>query len=154
MGKIKGKSIMVTVNGNTIALSTSCSLQTTTQTSDARTKDDAVGPHNEVEYIDWTVSSESMVGKNEEVTAQQVYDALLALQLAGAEVEVYVELMSNASGKVPTGDWTADTTSKNGFTPYGGKALIDSLNLSAPNEGNATLSASFKANGPLTKKTA
>ena len=141
--------MMLRVNGMTIALSTGCTLNTTTQTTDSRTKDDATGPAAEFDYVDWTASSENMVGKNEGVTAEMLYNTLLEHQLAGTVVDLDLVLVANPAGKIPTGGWTADATADNGFKPYGGKALIESLNLSAPAEGEATVSVNFKAVGPL-----
>lgn len=145
---------MLRVNGKTIALSTSCSLNTTTQTVEARTKDDATGPAAEFDYVDWTASSENMVGMNETTTGQMLYDELLALQIAGTKVEVSLALMQNAAGTVPSNDWQPETATGSGFAPYHGFALIESLNLNAPVDGNATVSVNFKAAGPLSKVTA
>lgn len=153
MTKIKGKAFQVRVNGHTIALSTQCSFNTTTQTSESKTKDDPVGPGSDFEFIDWTVSSNSVVGKNDKVTAQMLYAQLLELQLAGEQVEVIVDLVANATGAIPSNDWLSDSSMKDVFTPYCGQAWVD-LNMDAPTEGNATLSVTFKAAGPLTKYTA
>ena len=148
--KIKGKAFQVRVNGHTIALSTQCSFSTTTQTSESKTKDDPVGPSSEFEFIDWTVSSNSGVGKNDNVTAQMLYAQLLELQLAGTQVDVIIDLVANAKGAVPSGDWHSDSSLDDIFVPYTGKAWVD-LNMDAPAEGNATLSVTFKAAGPLSK---
>ena len=144
---------MIRVGGKTIALATSCSLSTTTQITDSRTKDDATGPAGEFDYVDWTMSSENIVGANEKVTAEVVCSELLDLQLAGTKVEVSMELIANAGGAIPDNGWTSETGNK-AFVPYKGLALIESANVNAPNEGNATVSVSFKAVGPLTKVSA
>lgn len=149
MRKLKGKSIMLRVNGKTIALATSCTVNTTTQTVDARTKDDPTGPAAEFDYVDWTANSENMVGANENVTGQMLYAQLLELQLAGTFVDLSLDIVTDYTGKVPATDWKTDASANDAFKPYGGKALIDSLALSAPNEGNATVSIGFKAAGPL-----
>ena len=151
--KIKGKSLMLRVENSTIALATSCSVTTTTVTSESRTKDDAVGPNASFEYVDWSMSSDNIVGSNDDVTAQKLYDDLLELQLAGTVVNVSAELMSSTTGAVPKGDWQPDTAENNAFKPYGGEAYINDIQLNAPAEGDATLSVSFKANGPLRKLT-
>ena len=154
MTKIKGKALQLRVNGNTIALATSCSLNTTTQVVDSRTKDDATGPAGEFDYVDWSASSENIIGYNEGVTAELVYESLMELQLGGVVVDISMELMTNASGKIPQGGWVPETESDKAFAPYGGKALIESVNLSAPADGNATVSVNFKAVGLLAKITA
>lgn len=154
MTKIKGKALQLRVNSQTIALATSCSLNTTTQVVDSRTKDDASGPAGDFDYVDWSASSDNVIGYNEGVTAELVYASLMDLQLSGAVVDISMELMTNAAGKIPQNGWTSETETNKAFAPYGGKALIESVNLTAPTEGNATVSVSFKAVGPLSKVTA
>lgn len=149
--KIKGKSLQLRVNGKTIALSTSCSLNATTQVLDSKTKDDASGPAGEFDYVDWNASSENVVGANENVTNEVVYAELMELQLAGTVVKLSLELMANASGAIPQGGWTPDSATNKAFAAYEGNALIESVNLNAPADGVATVSVNFKAVGPLTK---
>lgn len=149
--KIKGKALQLRVNNKTIALSTSCSLNATTQVTDSKTKDDANGPAGEFDFVDWNASSENVVGANENVTNEIVYAELVELQLAGTVIDLSFELMANATGKIPQGGWTPDSATNKAFVAYGGKALIESVNLNAPTDGNATFSVNFKAVGPLTK---
>lgn len=149
--KIKGKALQLRVNDKTIALSTSCSLNTTTQVTDSKTKDDANGPAGEFDFVDWSANSENVVGANENVTNEMVYAELMELQLAGTAIDLSLELMANATGKIPQGGWTPDAATNKAFVAYGGKALIESVNLSAPVDGTATVSVSFKAVGPLGK---
>lgn len=149
--KIKGKALQLRANNQTIALSTSCTLNTTTQVVDSKTKDDANGPAGEFDYVDWSASSENIVGYNEGVTAELVYDSLIELQLSGTVIDLYLELMAAADGKIPTAGWAPTDEVNKAFTLYGGKALIESVNLTAPADGNATVSVSFKAVGPLTR---
>lgn len=151
MAKIKGKALQLRVNNQTIALATSCSLNTTTQVVDSKTKDDASGPAGEFDYVDWSASSDNVVGYNEDVTAELVYDSLMALQLEGTAVDLALDLVTNASGAIPAEGWASDSAGNKAFSSYGGKALIESVNLNAPVDGNATVSVSFKAVGPLAK---
>ena len=153
MTKIKGKALQLRVNNQTIALATSCSLNTTTQVVDSRTKDDASGPAGDFDYVDWNASSENVIGYNEGVTAEHVYSSLMDLQLSGTVIDLSMELMANAAGKVPQGGWTPEAEANKAFVPYGGKALIESVNISAPADGNATVSVNFKAVGPLERIT-
>lgn len=147
--KIKGKSLMLRVGGKTIALATSCTLNTTTQVTDNRTKDDANGPAGEFDFVDWNASSENLLGMNEDVTAEMVYDELLTMQLAGTKLDLSMDLVLNSTNAIPKEGWQADTSTNKVIKPYGGKALIESLNLTAPADGAATLSVNFKAVGPL-----
>lgn len=149
--KIKGKALQLRANNKTIALSTGCSLNTTTQVTDSKTKDDANGPAGEFDFVDWNASSENVVGVNENVTAEMVYADLLELQLAGTVIDLSLELMLNYAGAIPQSGWTPDSAANKAFAAYGGKALIEIVNLNAPADGNATVSVSFKAVGPLAK---
>ncbi len=151
MKKLKGKSLMARVNNRTVALATSCSFTATTQFEDAQTKDDAEGPANEPTWVDWSGSSENMVGIDESQSVQLTYAELLDLQLSKTVIDLSFDLVSNAEGSVPEGDWKPDTTNVYGFASYGGKAYIESVNLNAPNNGKATFSVAFKAAGPLSK---
>lgn len=151
MAKIKGKALQLRANGQTIALSTSCSLNTTTQIVDSKTKDDAVGPAGEFDFVDWNGSSENMVGYNEDVTTELVYASLMDLQLSGTPVELSVDLVADYKGKIPTGGWSVNEESNKAYTPYGGMALIESVSLNAPVDGNVTMSVNFKGVGPLSK---
>ena len=152
--KYKGKALMLRVGGKTIALATSCSLNTTTQVTDNRTKDDANGPAGEFDFVDWNASSENVLGANEDVTAEMVYDELLTAQLAGTKLEISMSLVLNPNGAIPTGGWQEDSTNNKVIKPYGGLALVESINLNAPVDGVATVSVSFKAVGPLAPITA
>lgn len=153
MAKIKGKALQLRVNNRTIALATSCSLNTTTQVADSKTKDDADGPAGEFDWLDWSASSENVVGFNESVTAEMVYATLMNLQINGTVVSLALELMANAGAGIPanSGGWVPDATVNQAFVAYGGNALIESVNLTAPVDGHATVSVSFKAVGPLGK---
>ena len=149
--KRKGKSLQLRVNKKTIALATSCSLNTTTQVVDSKTKDDAVGPAGEFDFVDWSGNSDNVLGANENVTSEMVYAELMELQLNGEVIDLSLELITNAGGKIPESGWSPDTTEHKDFAAYGGKALIESVNLNAPTDGVTTVSVSFKAVGPLTK---
>lgn len=149
--KIKGKSLQLRVSNKTIALATSCSLNATTQIVDSKTKDDANGPAGEFDFVDWNASSENVVGANEKVTNEMVYAELMDAMLAGTVLDVEMDLMQNATGAIPETGWTPDTTTNKAFAAYGGKCLIESVNMSAPVDGNATVSVNFKAVGPLAK---
>lgn len=149
--KIKGKALQLRVNGQTIALSTSCSLNTTTQIIDSKTKDDAVGPAGEFDFVDWNGSSENVVGYNEDVATELVYDSLMDLQLSGTPVELSMDLVVDYKGKIPAGGWSVDEVTNQAYASRSGKALIESVNLSAPVDGNATISVNFKGVGPLNR---
>lgn len=147
--KYKGKALMILVDGKTIALATNCSVTTTTQIIDNRTKDDANGPVGELDFVDWNASSENILGANENVTAEMVYDELIGAQVTGKKLEVSMNLVLDSNGAIPTEGWQKDSTNNKVFRPYCGLALVESIALNAPATGEATVSVNFKAVGPL-----
>lgn len=153
MAKYKGKGLQLRANGQTIALATDCSVNTTTRFVDGLTKDDEEGFGDEFDGVDWTANSNNLVGYNENVTTELVYDSLMELQENGTLVELTIEKMTDASGKIPEGGWLPSTETDRAFSARGGKAFIESIQLNAPASGNATISISFKGKSKLTKLT-
>ena len=154
MKKVKGKSLQLRLGGHTIALSTNCSLLTTTQySSDAKTKDDAKGPSSgDAEWVDWTMTADALVGISDE--AQLTEEQLRDYQLDLVELDAEFFMVKDGDGAVPEGDWTTDTAASSGVARRGGKVTIESINTNAPNEGKASFTVNFKAASPLKKITA
>lgn len=154
MKKVKGKFLQLRLGGHTVALSTSCSLQTTTQyASDAKTKDDALGPASgEAEWVDWTMNVDALVGVSDD--AQLTEAQLRDYQLELAELDAEFFMVQDGDSAVPEGDWTPDTAQQSGVGRFGGKVTIESINTNAPNEGKASFSVDLKAASPLKKITA
>lgn len=152
MSKIlKGENLMLFVKGKSIAFATSHSLEISLDTREISTKDHG-GKWTEAEAgkINWTISSENLVGNPGEGTT---YDDLLDLMIAREPIDVVFALEGDSpnfeAGKldyVPTGGWSAKTS--NGRK---GKAIITSLSCSAPNAEYATMSATFTGVGELSK---
>lgn len=151
MKKLKGKFWQLRANGHTIGLSTSGSLQTTTQySSDEKTKDEAKGPESgTAEWVDWSANVDALMGVSE--ASQLTYAQLMDLQLSLTELDLEFFIAANASGDVPEGDWTPDTATEWGAARYGGKVTIESISSNGPNEGNASFTVNFKAAGKLNK---
>ena len=152
MTKIKGKYLQQFVDGKPQALATSCSLNATMQFDDARTKDDPEGPAPEPDYIDWSVSCENILGYNEDVTAEMLYDELMEIFTTKKKVEIYIEQVINPSAAVPNAGWKPETGTTKAFAPYGGYAYVESVTLNAPADGKATVSVNYKGYGALMKK--
>lgn len=150
--KTKGKYLQQFVDGKPMALATSCSLNATMQFDDARTKDDPEGPAPEPDYIDWSVSSENILGYNEDVTAEMLYNELMEIFTSKRKVEIYIEQVVNPSAAVPNTGWKPDTATNKAFAPYGGYAYVESVTLNAPVDGKATVSVNYKGYGTLAKK--
>ena len=141
---------MLRVGGKTIALSTSCSLNVTSQFDETKTKDDPVGPGGEFKYADWNVSSENLVGCDTDIQTQAVASLLLEAQLSGTLLDVEFRMMTGTNGSVPTGDWQPEGVISTLIVPnVRGKAMVESYTENAPVEGKATLSVSLKGMSTL-----
>ena len=153
---LKGAEVMLFVEGTTIALATSCSLEVTTQTQDVRTKDSAYGPDKEIDFCDWSLSSESLVGENEDVGEQYFAKDLLSLQLAGTPVDVVIGRVSRTSASIPADGWEEPSAAPSDVVlgTYSGKALIMSSSVNASAEGKATFSVKLNGQGELNPVTA
>lgn len=149
---LRGSDAMLFVDGKAIALATSCSLEITTNTVDARTKDSAYGADTELDYISWTSSSESFIGANKDVTAEQLAGYLIDAQLAGKTVVLVLGVVSRSSAGVGANGWQTPSSSDNAALPtYTGNAWIKSVNVNHPNEGKSTVSVQFEGIGRLEK---
>lgn len=147
---------MLFVAGKTIALSKSHTFEATANTLDSRTKDDATGPHKEFDFVDWSASSDGMIGVNTGVTNQQTYATLMGLMVAGTKVSVALELATNPNGAVPDNGWagTSGDSATMGYSAYEGDALITSISLSADDGDNASMSIQLTGVSALTLQTA
>lgn len=146
--KVDGKSVMIRVAGATIALATSCTLDVTLQTLDARTKSDT-GPYEVGDYIAFSLSSESVVGKNEHVDIQHTQATLMALMVSMQPVYVEVMLSANSSQMVPGIDWQPGIMTRKGFQSYGGYALIKQIALNGAVGDKAKLTVQLSGQGEL-----
>lgn len=137
---------MIRVNGHTIALATSCSMETTAATFDARTKRDS-GARDVVSNITWSMRSTSCVGCNADTT-QETYTSLLRAHLTGATVQAeFILAAKDASGLI-TGDWQPSEAT--GFVPVAGTAIIKSIAVNAEVNGYASFNVELMGQGPLT----
>lgn len=153
---LKGAEVMLFVDGATIALATSCSLEVTTQTQDVRTKDSAYGPDKEFDFCEWSLSSESLVGENEGASDQFFAKDLLSLQLAGTPVDVVIGRVSRTSASIPAEGWTEPSAVPSDVVlgAYRGRALVMSSSVNAPAEGKTTFSVKLDGSGELKPVTA
>ena len=145
MGKanvIKGKDLMIFLNGKATALATSHSLELTAETSEAASKDDGAWSNATVTKKAWTATTEALVSEDPNVDS---FDAMYDLFDAGEPVDVISGRPSNVSDDgVPEGGWTAPTQKY-----YKGKALITSLTRNDPNGDNSSMSISLQGVGKL-----
>lgn len=135
---------MIRLGGHTIALSTSCALECTLNTLDARTKENYGAPVEVADYISWNISCESLLGLNQG-TEQHTYATLMDLFLAKQRVEVEVMLADTLAS-----DWTASMSPLSaGIRPYAGEALIKSLSLTGDATGKAKIRIQLSGQGAL-----
>lgn len=165
---IKGKQLMIFVNGKSIAAATSHSMQVSTETADTTSKDSG-GMWSEIEVtkMSWTVSTENLFCVEGTGTT---YDAIHDLMIAGTKIAV-VFTSKSATEKdmdfAPAAGWTSDITITNvdgkasatgtaGFigVAYYGYAYITDLSINAANGDNATFSATLTGTGGLYKLSA
>lgn len=143
---LKGKNLMLFVSEKALALATSCSLDLTANTEDAASKDSGGWDDPEITGWAWTASSDNMCAADEADSVDLAYEALVALWLAGEPVDVKFGVAANASDvDVPAPGWTVPTKG------YSGKAIIDSVKITAANKQNATISVTLKGKGALEK---
>lgn len=141
----KAKNLMVRVNGKTIALATSCSLNVSITTLDARTKS-SNGAVDIIADTAWTISTNHLVGYNpntSQLAIRNVLDYILNNPLVDVE---FCTVVDSPSG-VPTSDWQVD---EEPLMPWlFGKALVKSAAISAEAVGNAYMTIELIGQGPL-----
>lgn len=145
--KVDGKALMLRVGGKTVALATSCALEETLETFDARTKDDE-GAVDVPGAITGNLTTDSLLGMNK-APIQHTHATLSAAFREKQPVDVEVFLAANACDAVPDGDWTNGPVKSKGFVGYTGRALIKSLRLTGEVAGKAKLSVQLAVQGEL-----
>lgn len=138
---------MIRVNGATVALATNCVLDVALQTLDARTKSDD-GAYEVGEFISFSITSESVVGKNPGTT-QHTHSTLMELLRSMQPVDVEVMLAANVEGAVYGEDWKPGPMTRKGFQSYGGKALVKQVTTSGDVSGDSKLSVQLGGQGAL-----
>ncbi len=144
----KGKKAMVLVDGEAIALTTGHKVTISANIIEQRTKDDGNRPSAQPDGYTWGMSSDSIVGTNENVTKEQSVVELIRAWLAMRKVTVVTDAVVPTTGSVPNGGWAAAGDSSK-FPIASGEAYIESLSISAGATGFATASVSFKGQGDL-----
>ena len=144
---VDGKALMLRLGGKTVALATSCALEESLETFDARTKDDE-GAVDVPGAITGNLSTDALLGMNKK-NIQHTYATLSAAFRAKQPIDVEVFLAANACDAVPDGDWTNAPVKSKGFVGYTGRALIKSLRLTGEVAGKAKLSVQLGVQGEL-----
>ena len=137
---IKGRDLMLFINGKSIAFATSHSLSISMDTTETTSKDSGgKWVTSNAGKISWEVKTENLFSNDGEgVTFENLFD----LMTAQTPIDAVFALEKNSA----KGGWVPSTTGT-----FSGKVILTSLEASAPNEDNATFSASFVGTGELKK---
>ena len=144
----KGRNLMAFVDNKAIALATSHTLSISPSLLEDRTKDDGDAPVAVFDNYSWSVSSENIVGSNDNVTNEMTVVDLIDAMLSLTKVSVAMDAGLPLTGSVPENGWT-EQKSITQYMPSVGDAYIESLSVSAGATGFATSSVSFKGQGEL-----
>ena len=143
---LKGKNLMLFVGGKAVALATSCGIDLTANTEDAASKDSGGWDDPEITGWAWAASSDNLCSADEADSVDVTYESLVDLWMAGEPVDLKFGIAKNASDvEVPAAGWEAPSKG------YTGKAVIDSVKITAANKQNATITVSLKGKGALEK---
>lgn len=152
MSKVKGGRLMLFMGGKSMSYATNHTLTINAELTDTSNKDQnnpisgATWQSQEANIMSWEASTENLYsydgqGKN----FADLYDAMVA----GQPVELVLGMASENGPDVPTSGWTNQTST----VYYKGSALINSLQLNAPNGENANYTANFTGVSVLQKLT-
>jgi hypothetical protein len=144
----KGYKMMAFVDNEAIALATQHTLNISASVLEDRTKDDGDAAVGEFDNYSWTISADSVVGVNENVTNEQTVVGLIDTMLALQKVAIVTDAARPNTGSVPESGWEAFNSSSH-YPASSGEAYIESLSISAGATGFATSSVSFKGQGDL-----
>lgn len=145
---------MVWVKGSTgdytsIGFCTNHTLSTSASTISISHKDlaDTTGSGHwdsqDVDTLSWTITAEHFYA---ETADGKKFADLFAYYSAGTELDLKFGIAADSTNGVPSGGWAAPATG----TVLTGKAIITSLDVSAPVDDNASCSVTFTGKGPLT----
>lgn len=153
MKKIKGGSLMLFLDGKSIAFATNHTLEISADMADTSNKDEGAGDWaaQEVNLLSWTATSENLYSLDGEGdNFADLFDIMIAKTPVDA---VFCKKSADDSVvNVPTGGWTPQAAAASA-PQYVGKVVISSLSLNAPNGEYATYTANFSGVGALQKKT-
>ena len=149
MGK-KGKDLMLSVGDKIYGYATDCSFDLTTDTSEVATTrykhKNSAGKFKEFEsdVNSFTISSSYVLSGTEED-----YLELVQLQMVGEPIDVsFVDVVEKSSTGYKGATGSLEVATKG--MKLSGKALITTINLTAPAEGECTFQVSLQGTGALT----
>lgn len=137
---------MLFLDGNTVALATSCTLNVSRNMDEASSKDDGSWRTVTPGDASWDISADSLFSPDGEDSAQKqiAFPDLFAALVDGKELEAHFTIAENASSNgLPSGGWQPKAGG------YKGKCYVNSSSISAAKGSAASSSISFTGNGPL-----
>lgn len=137
---------MLFLDGNTVALATSCTLNVSRNMDEASSKDDGSWRTVTPGDASWDISADSLFSPDGEDSAQKqiAFPDLFAALVDGKELEAHFTIAENASSNgLPDGGWLPKAGG------YKGKCYVNSSSISAAKGSAASSSISFTGNGPL-----
>ena len=144
---VEGKDLMLFIDGKTIALATSCTLNVSRSMDEASSKDDGSWRTVTPGDASWDLSADSLFSPDGDDTAnnQLAFAQAFSSLVEGKELTAVFTLADNASSNgLPEGGWLP--ASAGGYT---GKCYVNSTSISAAKGSAASSSFSFTGNGPL-----
>lgn len=128
----KGRDLRIKVEGKTVFHATECSFSSSMNIDSVATKD-TIGEVGTPSTLSWTLSTNAlMTNAPSGSTTTQGTKSIFDYHTAGTRVSIEF------------------TTGVNGDMIISGEAYIESCEIQAPVQGNATFSASFKGDGNYT----
>lgn len=144
----KGYKMMAFVDSKAIALATNHTLNINAEILEDRTKDDGDAPVAEFDKYTWGITTDTVVGDNENVSNEQTVIDLIDQMLTLEKVGIVTDAATPSTGSVPAEGWS-EAGNANEYPASSGEAYIESLSISAGATGFATSSVSFKGQGTL-----
>lgn len=144
----KGHRLMAFVANEPIALATNHTLTISPSILTDRTKDDGDAPVGEFDNYTWGITSDSVVGYNENTEYENTVIDLIDRMLEMDEVGIVTDAATPTTGSVPNDGWNAANNDST-YPSSSGIAYIESLSITAGSTGYASASVSFKGQGEL-----
>jgi hypothetical protein len=143
---VEGKDLMLFLDGKTIALATSCTLNVSRNMDEASSKDDGSWRTVTPGDAQWDLSTDSLFSADEkdDKSKQIGFAEIFAALVEGQELSAHFTIVENKSSSgLPDSGWLPKA---GGYT---GKCYVNSASISAAKGSAASNSISFTGNGPL-----
>lgn len=144
---LEGKDLMLFLDGKTVALSNSCTLNVSRDMDEASSKDDGVYRTVTPGNISWDISADSLFSPDPaaENDTQVSWIELLKAEIEGKELEAWFTVVDNpSSAGLPDTGWTPKAGSG-----VKGKVYVNNNSATGAKGSSGSLSLSFTGNGPL-----